>query len=254
MFDLTNRVALLTGSSRGMGAAMAEGLAEQGAKVVISSRNIEACETTARTINEKVGREAAIAIACNAGYKDQLQALVDETHKRLGKIDILVGNAGVNPYFGPMNEIPDAAYEKTMKTNVQSNLWLAQMVVPDMIEKKRGSILLTASVAAFGPTTTLGTYGVSKTAVVALARNLAAEFGPHGIRVNALCPGLVKTDFAKELWKNPEAAQQQIDRTPLRRLGEPDDFKGIAAFISSDEASWITGQALTICGGTDMFK
>ncbi len=254
MFDLTNRIALLTGSSKGMGAAMAEGLAEQGAKVVISSRNLDACETTAQSINQKTGRESAIAIACNAGYKEQLQALVEETRDRLGKIDILVGNAGVNPYYGPMTEVPDSAYEKTMKTNVQSNLWLAQIVAPDMVEKKRGSILLTASVAAFRPSTALGVYGISKTAVVALARNLAAEFGPHGIRVNALCPGLVKTDFAKALWDDPEATRKAVEQTPLRRLGEAEDFKGIAAFISSDEASWITGQALTICGGTDMFK
>jgi len=254
MFDLTDRVALLTGSSRGMGAAMAEGLAEQGASVVISSRNLEACETTAWAINEKVGRDAAVAIACNAGYKEQLEALVDETHNKLGKIDILVGNAGVNPYYGPMTDIPDEAYEKTMKTNVQSNLWLCKIVKPDMEEKKRGSILLTASVGAFGPSTTLGTYGMSKMAVISLARNLAAEWGPLGIRVNALCPALVKTDFAKALWENPEAAQQVIDQAPLRRLGEADDFKGIAAFIGSDEASWITGQALTICGGTHMFK
>jgi NAD(P)-dependent dehydrogenase (short-subunit alcohol dehydrogenase family) len=254
MFDLTGRVALLTGSSRGMGAAMAEGLAEQGANVVISSRNLDACEATALAINEKVGREAAVAIACNAGYKEQLQALVDETHNRLGKIDVLVGNAGVNPYYGSTEDIPDAAYEKTLKTNVQSNLWLCRMVKADMEEKKRGSILLTASVGAFGPSTTLGTYGLSKMAVISLVRNLAAEWGPLGIRVNALCPALVKTDFAKALWDNPEAAQQVIDQTPLRRLGEADDFKGIAAFIGSDEASWITGQALTICGGTHMFK
>lgn len=135
MFDLTDRIALLTGSSRGMGAAMAEGLAEQGAKVVISSRKLDACEATALVINEKVGCEAAIAIACNAGYKEQLQALVDETHSRLGRIDILIGNAGVNPYYGPMKDISDAAYEKTMQTNVQSNLWLAKMVAPDMIKK-----------------------------------------------------------------------------------------------------------------------
>lgn len=233
---------------------MAEGLAEQGAKVVISSRNLEACETTAQAINEKLGREAAVAIACNAGYKEQLQSLVDETHNRLGKIDILVGNAGVNPYYGPMGDIPDEAYEKTLKTNVQSNLWLCKMVKADMEEKKRGSILLTASVGAFGPSTTLGTYGMSKMAVISLVRNLAAEWGPLGIRVNALCPALVKTDFAKALWDNPGAAQKVIDQTPLRRLGEADDFKGIAAFIGSDEASWITGQALTICGGTHMFK
>ena len=254
MFDLTGRVALLTGSSKGMGAAMAAGLAEQGANVVISSRKMDVCQATAEAINQKLGREAATAIACNAGYKDQLQALVDETHSQLGKIDICVGNAGVNPYYGSMNDIPDGAYEKTMTTNVQSNLWLCKMVKPDMEEKKRGSILITASVGAFSPSTTLGTYNISKMAAIALVRNLAAEWGPLGIRVNALCPGLVKTDFAKALWGNPDAAKQAIDRTPLRRLGEAQDFKGIAAFISSDEASWITGQALTICGGTDMFR
>ncbi len=254
MFDLTDRVALLTGSSKGMGAAMAEGLAEQGAKVVISSRKIDACRATAKAINEKVGREAAIPIACNAGYKDQLEALVDETRSKLGKIDICVGNAGVNPYFGSMTGISDRAYEKTMRNNVQCNLWLCKMVKPDMEEKKRGSILITASVGAFSPSTTLGTYNISKMAAIALVRNLAAEWGPLGIRVNALCPGLVKTDFAKALWNNPEAAKQAIAGTPLRRLGEAEDFKGIAAFISSDEASWITGQALTICGGTYMFR
>ncbi|MBH52984.1 MAG: short-chain dehydrogenase [Opitutaceae bacterium] len=254
MFELTDRVALMTGSSRGMGAAMAEGLAEQGANVVISSRKIEACETTAQAINEKVGRDAAVPIACHAGRKEQLQDLVDQTHSKLGKIDILVGNAGVNPFYGTMEDIPDEAYEKTMKANVQSNLWLCRMVKPDMEEKKRGSILITASVGAFAPSTTLGTYGMSKMAVISLVRNLAAEWGPLGIRVNALCPALVKTDFAKALWSNPEAAQRVIDQTPLRRLGEAEDFKGIAAFIGSDEASWITGQALTICGGTHMFK
>ncbi len=253
MFDLTDRIAIVTGSSKGMGASMAEGLAEQGARVVISSRKLDQCEETAAAINKKVGREAAIAIACNAGYKDQLQALVDETHDRLGKIDILISNAGVNPFYGSMEDIPDDAYDKTMNVNVKSNLWLAKMVMPDMAEKGRGAIAITASTGAFGPSNVLGAYNISKLAVIALARNLAAEWGPKGIRVNAICPGLVKTDFAKALWDNPEAAQRANEQTPMRRLGEPEDFKGIAAFLASDEASWITGQAMTICGGVHMF-
>jgi len=253
LFDLTGKVALLTGASKGMGASMALGLAEHGAKVVVSSRKLDQCEQTAQEINDAVGEERAIAIACNIGYKEQLQAMVDETHSRLGKIDILVANAGVNPYYGSIMEIPDEAYNKIMESNVRSNLWLAKMVAPDMIESGSGSIMVTASTGAFGPSEVLGTYNISKLADIALVRNLAAELGPKGIRVNAICPGLVKTDFAKALWDNPEGAKRANDQTPMRRLGEPDDFKGIVVYLASGASSWMTGQALTVCGGTNMW-
>ena len=253
LFDLTGKVALLTGASKGMGKSMAEGLAEHGAKVVVSSRKFDQCEETATQINEKCGEGSAVAIASNIGYKDQLQSLVDQTHEKLGKIDILIANAGVNPYYGSILDIPDEAYNKTMESNVRSNLWLAKMVAPDMVEKGSGSIAITASVGAFSGSETLGTYNISKLADIALVRNLALELGPKGVRVNAICPGLVKTDFAKALWDNPEAAARANEGTPMRRLGEPDDFKGIAVFLASDASCWITGQAHTICGGTNMW-
>ncbi|MEC7957821.1 MAG: SDR family NAD(P)-dependent oxidoreductase, partial [Pseudomonadota bacterium] len=206
LFDLTGQVALLTGASKGMGKSMAMALAEHGSKVVVSSRKLDQCEATAAEINEACGEERAVAIACNIGYKEQLQALVDETRQRLGPIDTLIANAGVNPFYGPMSEIPDEAFDKTMNSNLRSNHWLCQMVAPDMLAKGRGAIMITASVGAFGPSDTLGTYNISKMADIALVRNLAMEWGPKGIRVNALCPGLIRTDFAKALWDNPEAA------------------------------------------------
>ena len=253
LFDLTGKVALLTGSSKGMGQAMALGLAEHGAKVVISSRKQDQCDEVAALINESCGAGSAIAIACNIGYKEQLQNLVDETHHQLGAIDVLIGNAGVNPFYGSIMDIPDSAYNKIMESNVRSNLWLAKMVAPDMIEKGSVSIAITSSTGAFGPSEVLGTYNISKLADIALVRNLAQELGPKGIRVNAICPGLVKTDFAKALWDNPEGERRANEVTPLRRLGEPDDFKGIAVFLASSASSWITGQALTVCGGTNMW-
>lgn len=254
LFDLTGRVALLTGASKGMGKAMAEGLAEHGARVVISSRKLDQCQAVAEGINERTGQDSAIAVACNVGYKDQLQALVDETHDRLGPIDVLVHNAGVNPFYGSMSEIPDEAFDKIMGSNVRSVHWICQMVGPDMIEKGRGSIMVTSSTGAFHASEVLGTYNISKLADIALVRNLAAEWGPQGVRVNAICPGLIKTDFAKALWDNPEAAQRANQEIPLRRLGEAEDLKGVAVFLASDASSYVTGQALTVCGGSNMWS
>lgn len=254
LFDLTGKVALTTGSSKGMGEAMAMGLAEHGAKVVISSRKLDQCEAVAKKINDKCGEGSAIAIACNIGYKDQLQALVDETRERLGPIDILVSNAGINPFYGPMSEIPDDAFDKIMASNVRSNHWLCQMVASDMIAKGSGSIMITSSVGAHSPSDVLGTYNISKLADIGLVRNLAMEMGPSGVRVNAICPGLIKTDFAQELWDNPEAAARANEQTPLRRLGEAEDLKGLVVFLASKGSEYITGQALNVCGGTHMYR
>lgn len=252
LFDLTGKVALLTGASRGMGKAMAQALAEHGAKVMISSRKLEPCQAVADEINAQCGEQRAFAFACNAGYKDQLQALVDATRAKLGPIDVLVGNAGVNPYYGAQIDIPDEAYDKTMSTNVKSNLWLARMVVPDMAAKGAGSIMFTSSVGAFIPSLTLGTYNISKMALISLVRNLAAELGPKGVRVNAICPGLIRTDFAEALWNNPEAEARALQEIPLRRLGEAEDLKGLAVFLASGASGYISGQAITIDGGTYM--
>ena len=253
LFDLSGKVALLTGASKGMGQAMATALAEHGATVVISARKQERLEAAAAEINAEVGAERAIPVACNVGHKDQLQTLVDTARAKAGPIDIVVGNAGVNPYYGPTSEIPDAAYEKTMAANVQSNLWLAQMAVPDMIAKGAGSMMFTSSIGAFKPSVMLGTYGMSKLALIGLVRNLAAEFGPKGVRFNAICPGLVRTDFARELWDNPEVEARIKTDIPLRRLGEAEDFKGLAVFLASDASRYMTGQALTVCGGSNMW-
>ena len=253
LFDLSGRTALLTGASKGMGLAMAQALAEHGARVVISARKPDRLEAAAQAINDAVGAKRAVAVPCNAGDKEQLQALVSQARDKLGPIDILVGNAGANPYYGPSSEIPDDAYDKTMRVNVQSNLWLARMVVPDMIAKGRGSMMFTSSIGAFKPSLMLGTYGMSKLALIGLVRNLAAEFGPKGVRVNAICPGLVKTDFARELWDKPEVAERIASEIPLRRLGEPEDFSGLAVFLASDASRYMTGQALTVCGGSNMW-
>jgi len=253
LFDLTGKVALLTGASKGMGLAMAQALASHGATVVISSRKQDQLDAAAAAINEACGAQRAHAVAANAGRKQELQALVDKTHELAGPIDILVGNAGVNVHYGNISEIPDEAYEKTMATNVQANLWLARMVVPDMIEKGAGSMMFTSSVGALKPSSTLGLYGVSKLALIGLVRNLALEYGPKGIRANAICPGLVRTDFAKALWDNPEAEERANSQIPLRRLGEADDFGGVAVFLASDASRYMTGQALTVCGGTNMW-
>ncbi len=254
LFDLTGQVALLTGASKGMGYAMAEGLAEHGAKVVVSSRKLDQCEAAVAEINNKCGEGAAIAIACNIGYKEQLQALVDETHDRLGPIDTLIANAGVNPFYGKMSEIPDDAFDKIMASNVRSQHWLCHMVAPDMVAKGSGSMAITSSTGAFSASEMLGTYAISKLADIGLVRNLALEYGPSGVRVNAICPGLVKTDFARALWDNPEAKANAETNTPLRRLGEADDFKGIAVFLASQGSAFMTGQALTVCGGTNMWR
>jgi len=253
LFDLSGKVALLTGASKGMGQAMATALAAHGATVVISARKQDRLEAAAAEINAEVGADRAIPVACNVGHKDQLQALVETARAKAGPIDIVVGNAGVNPYYGPTSEIPDDAYEKTMAANVQSNLWLAQMTVPDMVDKGAGSMMFTSSIGAFKPSEMLGTYGMSKLALIGLVRNLAAEFGPKGVRFNAICPGLVRTEFARELWDNPQVAERIMNDIPLRRLGEPEDFKGLAVFLASDASRYMTGQALTVCGGSNMW-
>jgi len=253
LFDLSGKVALLTGASKGMGQAMATALAEHGATVVISARKQDRLDQAAAEINAAVGAARAVPVACNVGYKDQLAALVETTRAKAGPIDIVVGNAGVNPYYGPTSEIPDDAYEKTMSANVQANLWLAQLAVPDMIAKGSGSMMFTSSIGAFKPSVMLGTYGMSKLALIGLVRNLAAEFGPKGVRFNAICPGLVRTDFARELWDTPQVEERIRNDIPLRRLGEPEDFKGLAVFLASDASRYMTGQALTVCGGSNMW-
>ena len=251
MFELTGRVAVITGSTKGIGKAIAEQMAIAGAKVVVSSRKSDACEEVAREINETVQGQAgeATAIPCHVSHKEQLQHLVEETHNRFGKIDILVCNAAVNPFYGSAADIPDSAFEKVMDTNIKSNHWLCQIVLPDMLEKQAGSIIITSSIGGLKGSAVLGAYSISKAADLQLVRNLAVEYGPQNVRVNAIAPGLIKTDFAKALWSNPETLANVTKGCPLRRIGEPIEIAGAAVFLASDAASFITGETIVIDGG-----
>jgi NAD(P)-dependent dehydrogenase (short-subunit alcohol dehydrogenase family) len=248
LFDLSGKVAIVTGSSRGIGKAIATRMAEHGAQVVISSRKPGPCEEVAAAINEDhAGR--AIAIPANISSKEDLQRLVDETRKAFGKIDILVCNAASNPYFGPMSGISDEAFQKILGNNIVSNHWLIHMVAPEMKARRDGAIIIISSVGGLRGSSMLGAYGISKAADFQLARNLAQELSPDNIRVNCIAPGLVKTDFARALWDTPEAERRSSSTTPLRRLGEPDDIAGAAVFLASKAGAWMTGQKVVVDGG-----
>lgn len=251
MFDLTGKVALITGSTRGIGKAIAEQMALHGAKVVVSSRKATACEEVADQINKMVknGAGEAGAIPCNISHKEELQDLVKQTLNRFGKIDILVCNAAVNVYFGPLEGISDEAFDKTMNTNVKSNHWLCQMVLPGMAERREGVIIVISSISALRGSSILGTYAITKAAEIALMRNIAVEYGPKNIRANAIAPGLIKTDFSRALWENEEFLKERVATTPLRRIGESKDIAGAAVFLASEAGSFMTGQTLVIDGG-----
>lgn len=249
LFDLTGKTAIVTGSSRGIGKATVEALAAQGANVVVSSRKGPACEEVADAINEKEGREAAIAIPANISERAALQRLVDETRAKWGRIDILVCNAATNPHFGSMGDIGDEALDKVLANNIKSNHWLANMVIPEMAERGEGVIVLISSITGLQGSSVIGTYGVSKAADMQLARNIANEFGPRGVRANAIAPGLIKTDFARALWENPEILKQVESKAPLRRIGDPVEIAGAVAFLASKAGAFTTGQTLVIDGG-----
>jgi dehydrogenase/reductase SDR family member 4 len=250
LFDLAGQVALITGSSRGIGKAIAEEMSAAGAKVVISSRKQDACDAVRDQINASGGE--AISVTCNIGHKPEVESLVNATMQRFGRIDILVCNAAVNPYYGPLAKLGDDAWDKIMTSNVKSSWWRSNLVAPHMIERGSGNIILLSSIGAFRSTQVLGAYGISKAAEAQLARNLAAELGPRGIRVNAIAPGLVKTDFAKALWSNPQLLNAVEARAPLRRIGQPVDIAGIAVFLASRAAGFITGQLIVADGGSTL--
>jgi NAD(P)-dependent dehydrogenase (short-subunit alcohol dehydrogenase family) len=250
LFDLSGKVAIVTGSSRGIGRAIAEALAEQGAKVVISSRKAEACQEAAGAINAKHGEGTAIVVPANISSKEALQNLADETRRQLGKVDILVCNAASNPYYGPMAGISDEQFRKILENNVIANHWLIQMVAPEMLERKEGTIIIISSIGGLTASEVIGAYNISKAADFQLARNLAAEFGPAGVRVNCIAPGLVRTDFARALWENPDTLKAVTRGTPMRRIGEPHEIAGAAVFLAAPASTFMTGQTIVVDGGS----
>jgi NAD(P)-dependent dehydrogenase (short-subunit alcohol dehydrogenase family) len=249
LFDLSGQVAVITGSSRGIGRAIAERLAEHGAKVVISSRKQDACDAVAAAINARHGAGTAMAIAASISHKDALQAMVDKTLATWGRIDTLVCNAASNPYYGPMAGIADEQFRKILDNNIVANNWLVTMVSPQMRARRDGSIIIVSSIGGLRGSPIIGAYCISKAADMQLARNLAVELGPDNVRVNCIAPGLIKTDFAKALWDNPEALAARNAETPLRRIGDPDEIAGAAVYLAAPASRFMTGQSLVIDGG-----
>ena len=249
LFTLDGKVAVITGSSRGIGKAIAERMAEQGARVVISSRKPEPCAEVAAAINAAHGAGRAISIPANISSKHDLMNLVAETTRQFGQIDILVCNAASNPYYGPMAGIEDDQFRKILENNVIANHWLINFTAPQMLARKDGAIIIVSSIGGLRGSNVIGAYNVSKAADFQLARNLAVEYGPSNVRVNCIAPGLIKTDFAKALWEDPEALKQRTATTPLRRIGEPDEIAGAAIFLASKAGSFVTGQAIVVDGG-----
>ena len=247
LFDLTGKVAIVTGSTRGIGKEVATQLARAGAKVVISSRKEEAVNQVVSELTQE--KLEATGIVCNVSSKNDLQKLVDETRKVYGKIDVLVCNAATNPTYGPSLAMPEDAFDKIMNTNVKSIFLLCNMVLPEMAERKEGSVIIISSIAAIRGSSMLGAYAVSKAAEAQLARNLAVEWGAKNIRVNAVAPGLIKTDFAKALWEDPKALKMQESMTPLKRIGEPEDIAGIVVCLAAPAGKYITGQYIVVDGG-----
>ena len=249
LFDLTGKTAIITGSTKGIGRAIAFRMAQHGANVVVSSRKADACEAVTAEINAAGYPGSAIAVPCNIGYKDQLQALVEKTVTECGPIDILVCNAAINPFAGPMIEIPDDAFDKIMASNIRSNHWLCSMVLPSMKALRQGSIIIVSSIGGLRGNAILGAYGISKAADMQMARNIAVEYGPFNVRANAIAPGLVRTDFARYLWENETILETATSGSALRRIGEPDEIAGAAVFLASGAGAFTTGQTIVCDGG-----
>ena len=250
LFNLKNKSILITGSSRGIGKSIAHQCALHGANVIISSRKLDACEKTANEINNEVGNEVAFPIAANISDESQLDLLVASTRKKLGKIDVLICNAATNPFMGSMLDMPSEKFDKVMNNNIKSNQVLCNLVLPEMIDRNDGAIIIISSIAAIKGSPILGAYNISKAADVMIVKNIAAEFGNKNIRANSIAPGLIKTDFAKALWENPDILKAVLSTTPMQRIGEPNEIAGVAVMLASDAGNYINGQTIVVDGGT----
>lgn len=249
LFDLTGKTALITGSSRGIGKAIAMAMVDAGARVVISSRKLDACEAVAAEINDAGGE--AMALPCNVSDRDSLRTLVGEVVDAWGRIDILVCNAAINPYFGTLQDIDEGAFDKIMETNVKNQLWLCNMVIPAMAERREGSVIIVSSVGAMKGTKNLGAYSISKGADITIARNLAVEWGESQVTVNCIAPALIRTDMARALWEDPERYKKACEIYPLGRIGEPEEVAGAAVFLAAPSGRFVTGQTIIVDGGAD---
>jgi NAD(P)-dependent dehydrogenase (short-subunit alcohol dehydrogenase family) len=251
MFDLSGHVAVVTGSTKGIGKAIAARLAQHGAKVVVSSRKADAVQAVTAEINKDYAANggAAFGVPANIGRRPECEALVEATLDRWGQIDCFVANAAINPYYGPLHAIPDDAFQKIMGTNVQSPIWFSGLVCPQMAARGGGSFIVVSSVGGLRGDAKIGAYCLSKAADMQLVRNMTVEWGRHNIRANCLAPALVKTDFARALWENPVRHRTALATYPLQRLGEPDDIAGMAVMLASRAGAWICGQTLVVDGG-----
>ncbi len=247
LFDLTGKVAVITGASKGIGRAIAERMAEHGAKVVVSSRKLDACQEVVQGIKARGGE--AIATSCHIARKEELAAMVKLANDTWGHIDILVCNAAVNPFYGPSTEVTDEVYDRIMNSNVRSNFWLCNMVAPQMAARRDGAIIIVSSLGGFQGNDRLGVYALSKAADLQLARNIAVEWGHSNVRANCIAPGLIKTDFARHLWETPGLLKKTVAYTPLARIGEPDEIAGAAVLLASPSGAFMTGQSIIIDGG-----
>jgi NAD(P)-dependent dehydrogenase (short-subunit alcohol dehydrogenase family) len=248
LFDLTGKVALLTGATRGIGLAIAAAMGRAGAQVVISSNEAQACAEVPEAL--RADGIDALGIACDVRERSQVDALVDETLGRRGRIDVLVGNAGLAPHQGPIASASDVDWELTMTVNLRSLLWLTSRVIPDMAGRRDGAVIFTSSLSGLRGNKGIGLYGLSKAGVAQLARNLAVEWGPQNVRVNAISPGVIRTEFARPMLDNDEVMKRRVAQTPLRRVGEPDEIAGVAVMLASRAGGFITGQNLVVDGGT----
>lgn len=247
LFDLTGKVAIVTGATKGIGLASARRLAEHGATVVISSRKGDVCETVAQSIRDTGGK--AIAIQCHIARKEELQNLVDQTIAQCGGIDIVVSNAAVNPFIGPQAAVTDEVYERVMGANVRSNFWLSNMTLGKMAERGGGSFIIISSIGGLRGSATIGLYGISKAADIGLVRNIAVEWGAKNVRGNAIAPGLVRTDFARALWEDPVRYRKTTRDNPMQRIGEPDEVAGVVVFLASQAGCYVNGQTISVDGG-----
>ena len=249
-FGLDGKVAIVTGSSRGIGRAIATALARAGARVVVSSRKADACAKVVQALADE-GLEA-MAICCHAGRREELERLVDSTIERYGRLDICVANAAANPVLGPLAKLPEDAWDKVMNTNVRAVFQLAGIALPHLERSGEGSFLAISSIGALRTERGIGAYNISKLALVGLVQNLASEWGRRGVRVNAIAPGFIRTDFSRALWENPEAMDRVRLMTPLQRIGEPEDIGAVAVFLSAAASRFITGQTIVADGGVTL--